>query len=371
MNWQDRENPRSGGAEIHLHRIFGRLADRGHDVDLLCSGWEGAEPRVRLDGVDVHRVGRRYTFGLHARRYYRRHLAALDHDVIVEDLNKVPLFTPRWGSTPVVLLVHHLFGTTAFQEANPVLAAATWLLERPVPRVFREVPVVAVSASTARDLEARGFAPDRIQVVPNGIDTGRLTPLPPGASRYPEPTILYLGRVKRYKRVDLVLEALALLRERGRSARLLVVGRGDHAATLRRRARGLGLGEDRVRFLGFVSEEDKLDLLRRAWVHVLTSPKEGWGIANLEAAACGTPTVASDSPGLRDSVKHGATGLLVPHGDVEALAEALDALLADPDRVEAMGRRARSFSEGFSWDESARRMEAILAARVARGPAAD
>lgn len=361
----------SGGAEIHLHRIFGRLADRGHDVDLLCSGWKGAEPRVRLDGIDVHRVGRRYTFGLHARRYYRRHLAARDHDVIVEDLNKVPLFTPRWGSTPVVLLVHHLFGTTAFQEANPVLAAATWLLERPIPRVFREVPVIAVSDSTARDLESRGIETARIQVIPNGIDTERHTPLPPGASRYPEPTILYMGRAKRYKRVDLVLEALALLRDQGRSARLLVAGRGEHLDALQRLARELGLGEDRVRFLGFVSEEDKLDLLRRAWIHVFTSPKEGWGIANLEAAACGTPTVASDSPGLRDSVKHGETGLLVPHGDVEALAAALHGLLADPDRLEAMGRRARSFAEGFSWDESARRTEAILAGRVARRPAAD
>ena len=75
VNWQDRENPQAGGAEIHLHEIFGRIAGAGHAVTLLCSGWAGAPTRVTLDGMDVHRVGTRYTFPFLARKYFRRELA--------------------------------------------------------------------------------------------------------------------------------------------------------------------------------------------------------------------------------------------------------------------------------------------------------
>ncbi len=365
LNWQDLENPRSGGAEIHLHETFGRLARRGHEVVVLVSGWSGAASRVDADGLEIHRTGGRYTYSLAAPRYYRRHLSHRGFDVVVEDLNKVPVFARYWTRAPVVPLVHHLFGTTAFQEASVPVAAATWLLERPLPRVYGDATGVAVSESTRTDLARRGFDPSGFQVIPNGIDLEAFTPEPEG-ERYDEPSLLYLGRLKRYKGVELILQALARLREHHprQPVRLRIAGRGDHEASLRDMVARLGLS-DRVEFLGFVSEEDKLELFRRSWVHVLTSPNEGWGIANIEAAACGTPTVASDAPGLRESVRDGETGLLVPHGDVLALASALRGLLGDRSRVDTLGREARRFAEGFSWDASALRMEELLRRVVA------
>ena len=363
VNWLDRENPRAGGAEAHLHEVCGRLVRWGHRVTLLCSGFRGAAARTVLDGMDIHRTGGRHSFALRARVYFRRHLANQPFDVVLEDLNKVPLFTLRWTKRPVVLLVHHLFGATAFQEAPLPLALATWLLERPVPRLFHDVPVIAVSGSTRDDLVARGMDGARITVVSNGIDLEAYTPVP-GGVRDPQPTVLYLGRVKRYKRIDLPVRALATLRDRGVPGRLLIAGRGDHVRTLRRLAGRLALGEDRVRFLGFVDEARKVELFRRAWAHVLTSSKEGWGIANLEAAACGTATVASDSPGLRDSVVHGRTGYLVPHGDAGALADRLEALLTRPGLRDELGRGAREFAEQFSWDASARGVLDVLRRRV-------
>jgi glycosyltransferase involved in cell wall biosynthesis len=303
------------------------------------------------------------TFGLCVPAYLRRSLDPGEFDVVVEDLNKVPVFLPFWTTTPVVLLVHHLFGETAFRQASLPVAAATWLLERPVPRVFAGCPTVAVSESTAEDLRDRGMRGDDIAVVPNGVELDRFT-VGKDEDRFQDPTILYLGRLQRYKGVELILKAVARLRDAGTSVRFLIAGRGEHGANLRKLQSRLDLG-DRVEFLGYVPEEEKVKLLQRSWLHVLTSPKEGWGISILEAAACGTPTVASRSPGLCDAVLEGETGMLVPHGEVDALAGALSRLLRDNKTRRRMGARAREFSEDFTWDASARRMETFLADRVA------
>lgn len=366
VNWQDRLNPRAGGAEIHLHEVFGRLAARGHAVDLLCSGFAGAPPRATIDGMEVFRVGGRHTFPFLARRHFRKHLRPRAPQVVVEDLNKVPVFTPRWGPTPVVALVHHLFGATAFREASFPVAAATWLLERPLPRVFADVPVVAVSASTRDDLVARGFAFDAIEVVPNGVDLEVYAP-DPSVAEFDRPTVLYLGRLQRYKGVDLVIRAVARLRARGVDLRFVVGGKGDDRPRLEALAASLGV-DDAVEFRGFVSHDEKVELFRRSWVHVLTSPKEGWGITVVEAGACGTPSVAADAPGLRDSVRDGETGLLVPHGDVEALADALGRLVGDAALRGRLGAGALRFAGTLSWDAAAHRFEEILQRRVAAAP---
>jgi glycosyltransferase involved in cell wall biosynthesis len=364
VNWLDRKNPRSGGAEIHLHETFGRLAERGHHVTVLASGFPGGGPRESLDGMDVHRVGGRHSFFVLARRYFQSQLAQRDFDVVVEDLNKVPLFTSDWGGPPVLLLVHHLFGATAFEAASPPIALGTWLLERAIPRVYAGVPVVAVSESTAEDLVHRGLEPSHITVVPNGIDLDRFNPAPESA-RYPTPTLAFVGRLRRYKRVDLVVRAVARLAARGLDVDFLVAGTGPERRRAERLAARLGVA-DRVRFLGFVSEEDKVELFRRAWIHVLPSAKEGWGISNLEAAGCGTPSVASDAPGLRESIVPGRSGLLVPHGDVDALTDALARLIEDSEERETMGSEARIFAERFTWEATADGLEAALRRVVAR-----
>lgn len=360
LNWQDRLNPQAGGAEAHLHETFGRLAARGHHVTLLASGWRGGARREEVDGLEVHRVGSRYTFTVAAPAHYRRRLARRDFDVLVEDLNKVPLMAPLWARHRVALLVHHLFGRTAFEEAALPVAAATWLLERPLAAVYRRVPTIAVSRSTADDLAARGLPPAQIAVISNGVRIDRFTP---GDERFLQPTLLYLGRLKRYKRVDLPIRAVAMLRAAGVEVRLVVAGAGDDDGRLRGLADELGVA-DAVEFRGHVDEDEKLALFRRAWVHVLTSRKEGWGITNLEAAACGTPTIASDSPGLRDSVVHGQTGFLVPHEDVEALAARVRELVENDGLRERLGRNARAFAEAFTWDRAADETEWFLA-RVA------
>jgi glycosyltransferase involved in cell wall biosynthesis len=363
VNWQDRENPQAGGAEIHLHEIFGRLAAMGHTVRLLCGGWPGCPPRATLDGIEVHRVGTRHTFPFIAHRYYKDQLRDWA-DVLVEDVNKVPLYTPRWGAKHVVALVPHLFGSTAFQELAAPLAAAVWMAERPLGRAYRGIPFQAISESTAEDLVGRGIPRALVAVIYPGIDTVAFTPNP--SERSPTPVFSYLGRLKKYKGVHIAIRAFAAMNVPG--ATLEIAGAGDYRPSLEALVASLDLRE-RVRFLGRISEAEKLALLRRSWALVFASPKEGWGITNLEAAACATPVVASNSPGIRETVRDGETGILVPHGDVAAMGAAMRRLAESRDLVATFGQAARRFAESFTWEQAAddtqRHLESVIAGRSA------
>ena len=348
LNWQDHENPQAGGAELHLREIFSRLVARGHRVDLLCSSWNDAPPRVTLEGISVHRIGTRTSYPFLVRRYFDRNLRTNNYDVVIEDLNKVPLYTPMWGVPKLVALVHHLFGATVFREAPAPLAAAVWLSERPLGMLYRNVPFQAVSVSTADDLVSRGIPRHAIRVIYNGVDSSRLTP--DSAERSEKPLFVYLGRLKKYKRVDVVIRAFSELNVP--EATLEIAGTGDYRARLEGLVNSLGL-TDRVHFLGFIPEDQKVHLLRRAWASTLASPKEGWGISNLEAAACATPVIAANSPGIRESVIDGETGFLVPPDDPGAMAAAMRGIVESRDLVNVLGAAGRRFAEQFTWDRAA------------------
>ena len=365
VNWNDRENPHAGGAEIHLHEVFGRLARWGHEIDLVTSGWPGCAARAELDGMRVHRIGGRHTFAVRAAGRVRALLAARAYDVVVEDINKLPLYLTRLTRLPFYVIIPHLFGATAFLEASWPIAAVVWAAERLIPRAYRRAAFQAISDSTRDDLVARGIPRERIEVIYPGVDTRWYCP-DEATPRAERPTFLYVGRLKRYKGVEIALRALVAARASRPDLVLEIAGQGDDRGRLERLARDLGLA-DAARFLGFVSEEEKRRLLRRDWALVFPSPKEGWGIANVEAAACSTPALASDRPGLRESVRHGQTGFLVPHGDWRQLAERMLALAADPALVARLGRGARAFAEGLSWEQTARATEAHLQRVLAEG----
>jgi glycosyltransferase involved in cell wall biosynthesis len=365
VNWNDRENPWAGGAEIHLHEIFGRLARRGHDIDLITSGWPGAAPAVELDGMRVRRYGGRHSFVWRARPAVRAQLRTRGYDVVVEDINKLPLYLCRLTDLPFCALVPHLFGATAFAEANWAVAAVVWAAELGIPRAYGRAAFHAISASTRDDLVRRGIPRERITVIYPGVDAAWYHP-DPGTPRAERPTFLYVGRLKRYKGLEIVLRALATARATRGDLELEIAGQGDDRPRLERLARALGVA-DAVRFLSFVSQEEKRRLMRRAWAVVLTSTKEGWGITNIEAAACGTPALASDNSALRESVRDGETGFLVPHGDVPALARRMLELAGDPMLVERLGRAARAFAAGLSWDHAAEATEAHLGRVIAQG----
>ena len=357
VNWLDIDNPQAGGAEVHFFELFQRLAERGHRVRLLASGWEGCQGRATVSGIDVHRVGQRHSFAAQARRAFSGLLGADPPDIVVEDINKLPLYLTTLCNTPFCAMIPHLFGTTAFRVASVPAATMVWLAERPIPWVYRRAGFHAISESTRDDLVVRGVPRDRIRVIHPGVAPAAGPPEP--VSPENPPFFLYVGRLKRYKGVDVALRALTIARREIPDITLRIAGSGDDLARLTGLARELDI-EGAVRFLGYVSEDEKAPLFRGTVANVFPSPKEGWGMTIVEAAACGTPSLASDSPGLRDSVRHGESGFLVPHGDAVAMAERMVALVRDEELRARLGRGAAAFASSLTWDDAADRTERHL-----------
>jgi len=364
LNWNDLSNPYAGGAEVHLAELLRRLVAYGHRVTLFCSNYPGGKPEEVIAGIRIVRRGNRYNFNLIAPLHLRRLARAETFDLLVEDVNKIPFYTPLYLRLPTLVVIPHLFATTVFREINAVLATYIYLAERPVVRVYRGFPFNVISESTADDLAARGIPRADISVIHCGIDAATYSH-DPAAAKYERPTVLYLGRIKKYKSVQHLVRAMALVRERVPGARLMVVGTGDYLAPLRALAAKMRLGDD-VEFPGYVPLEEKVARMRRAHVAVLPSLKEGWGLTNIEANAVGTAVVAADSPGLRDSVRDGETGLLYPYGDIAALAERLVRVLTDVPLRQRLEAGALRWAARFNWDDAAREFEA-LALRVAEG----
>lgn len=356
LNWRDPRNPEAGGAEIHLHEILKRAVKAGHRVIHVSHRVQWLPEREEIDGVEIHRHGKWYSYNYTLRRYCES-LGLDSFDLIIEDICKVPVFSPGWSSTPVLAVVPHLFGTTAFREVSLPKALYVNLLEAFIPGVYSRCPFVAISQSTKDDLVRRGINGNRISVVPCGIDTDFYT-RDPGVPVM-ENMLLYVGRLKKYKGVQHLLHALKLLHSRGIPAKLTVIGEGDYSRNLKLLTGKLGL-QNHVAFPGFISQEEKLGWLQRASVAVFPSAKEGWGLTVIEANCCGTPVVASDSDGLRDSVKNGETGILVEHQNQEALADALQDILQNPGKREILSRNAMEWARGFNWDATGERMLRIM-----------
>jgi len=276
--------------------------------------------------------------------------------VVVECLNKVPFYAPLYAATPVVALCHHLFGEVAFRQQSWPVAAAVWMAERPLPLVYRSVPFVAISESSRDDLVRRGIRRSQVRVSHCGIDRSAV-PFEPIARR-PD-RVVYVGRLQRYKNVDVLLQAMARLRDRFPKTEIVVVGEGGARAELEALARSLGLAE-RVRFTGFVSDKERDACLASSRVCVFPSDKEGWGLTVIEANALATPVVASDAPGLRDSVRHGETGFLAASRDVDAFAGSIGRILGDPGLAERLSGSALAWSQRFDWDRAAEEMAQVV-----------
>lgn len=357
FNWQDIRNPLGGGAEVHFHEIFKRIAARGHTVTLFCSRFAGAKREEVIDGIQILREGGRNLFNLYVPFRYWRTLRRNGYDVVVDDVNKIPFFSPLFVRRPLVGILHHLFGKSIFTEASLPAALYVSMSERLASIVYRKIPMAVVSESTANELEALGFQRGRLFQVPNCVDRNLYRP--PSGQQQGDPIIGYLGRLKKYKCVEDLLYAFEIVLKEAPKARLQVIGEGDAREKLERIAQETGIAE-RVDFLGYVSQQEKVRFLQGMQFVVNTSSKEGWGLTVIEANACGVPVIASDVPGLRDSVQDGKSGFLYEFGNVEQLAQKMLLLLRDARLRAELSAGAIRWAETFNWDHSAEKMLAVL-----------
>ena len=325
----------------------------GWDVDLVCSGYQGAPAKDVIDGVNIHRHGHWAVANFILPPVVRRLLKTGGYDLLVEDINKIPFYTPLYrGDTPLVAIVPHLFGKTVYREANPLTATYVYGAESLIPRIYRDVDFEVISPSTRDDLIARGMNGDRIRTIFCGLEHEKFT-LEDPPPRSETPLVVSWSRLRRYKSLDVAIRAFDLIQKELPAARMLIMGRGPDEQRLRNLTRKLQL-EDKIEFRGFLDWEELVATLHRCQVFLNPSPKEGWGLTVVEANQCGLPVVASDRPGLKDSVRDGVTGALVPYGDEQALAAEALRILRDPDLFRKRSQAAREWAGTFSWSRCIR-----------------
>lgn len=363
INWQDRKNPSSGGAEIHIHEIFGRIANNGDEITLLCCSFENAKKFEVVDGLKVIRIGKRNTFNFYVPAATRYLLKSSKYDIVVDNINKIPFYTPLYIQKPLLIIGYHFFGSSIFKETNPLLGSYVYFTERLVPMVYKKETFSVLSNSTREELIRWGIPKNNIHIISPAISP-ELSPDFSSKSSYP--LVVYLGRIKRYKCIDKLLFAMQHVIAQIPDARLTIVGTGDYLPTLLGLAKTLKL-DNCVNFTGYVPKEEKKKILQNAWVVVNTSFKEGWGITNIEANACGTPVIASNSPGLRDSVLDGKSGYLIGLGDTKILADKIIEVLKNDSLRERLSKNAVEWASRFTWDGAADEMYELIRSKLKRG----
>ena len=360
--WRDTGHPQGGGSETYLQRIGAQLAESGVEVTLRTARYPGATRREVIDGVRVDRVGGRYSVYIWAMLAMAAAglgigpLRRVRPDVVVDTQNGLPFLARLIYGPRVAVLVHHCH-REQWPVAGRFLSRVGWFVESWLsPKLHRGNQYVTVSLPSARDLVGLGVDNERIAVVRNGIDEAPAPSLV--GPRALTPRVVVLSRLVPHKQIEDALDAVAQLRTSIPDLHLDVVGGGWWRQRLIDRARQLGIS-NAVTFHGHVDDEAKHHVMQQAWVHVLPSRKEGWGLAVIEAAQHAVPTVGyRSSGGLADSIIDGVTGVLVD--DHDDLVNRLEQLLADPVLRDQLGAKAQVRSAEFSWKQSADAMRSVL-----------
>jgi glycosyltransferase involved in cell wall biosynthesis len=354
--WRDLDHPAAGGSEVHANRIASSWAEAGLDVRLRTGRVvdRAAPARLTRGGVTVERVGGAVDVFLRTPWHEGR---ARRGDALVEVWHGVNFLAPLWARVPTIGIAHHVHaGQFAHVLPKPVAVLAAALERHLYPRVYRRTPLVTLSDSVRDELVQLGYRDDSVTVVTPGVDER----FRPGGTRAHAPTLLVVARLMPQKRVDVVLRTAAGLRSVHADLEVVVVGDGPERGRLE--AENAALGRP-ARFVGHLTDAELVEWYRRAWLLVSASLFEGWGMTITEAAACGTPAVASDIPGHRDAVADGLSGVLCRDGDWEAT---LGRLLADADERARLSSGALRHAAHFRWDEAARQTFAVLADAAAR-----
>jgi glycosyltransferase involved in cell wall biosynthesis len=362
--WRDLADVEAGGSEIHAANVARLWAEAGLDVTVRSSFAQGQPKAVRRDGYQVVRKAGRY---LSFPRSVAAELAGRmgPRDALVEYWNGMPFFSPLWARGPSIVVLHHVHAEMwklVLGDDAPRLARAGELLERRIaPFAYRRRGVVTLSESARAEIVDRlGIRPDRVRVVPPGVDERFVV----GGERHPRPLVIAVGRLVPVKRHGLLLEACAAAREQVPDLELVIVGEGYERPRLDDLVRSLD-AERWVTFAGQLRDDELVELYQRAWLVASASSHEGWGMTLTEAAACGTPAVATRIPGHTDAVLDGISGVLVDDHPA-AMGGAIASLLLDEPRRVELGAGGRARADELTWEGTAVGLMAALVADASR-----
>lgn len=348
FNWRDTKHVWSGGAEEYIHEVAKHLVANGNQVTVFC-GNDGKHPRNEVvDDIQIIRRGGFYTVYIWAFLYYvlklRKHF-----DLVIDSENGIPFLTPFYVKKPILLLIHHVHQEVFRSHLwFPFSEIAAFVEGDIMPLLYKRQTIVTVSASSKSEIVGLGLGtPESIEIVNPGINEKNFAPLK--KSTYP--SLVYVGRLKPYKNIDVAIRAFKAVVEKYPKAKFMIGGTGECSGELKKLVAKLEL-EDSVKFLGKISDQEKATLFAKSWIGIQPSMVEGWGITVIEANACGTPVIASNVKGLRDSVQHGSTGFLVETKNVEEFAVAISTLFGNAKLRKAMSQKALLWSRQFSWEKS-------------------
>lgn len=349
FHWRDIKNPWRGGAEINLHETAKRLIAQGHDVTLLTGGFPLHQKALKyevIDQVKVYRYGGTYSYHLIAPLVYYLKFRG-KFDLVLDIEHGIPSFTPLFVKEPIVCFVHHIHSRLFMSEFSLPIAITGGMVERNlVPILYRHVPTVAVSVSSGAVLEELGFKNIKI-IIHHGVNKPYF--IIKYHKKFSQPTVLYLGRLRKYKRVDMLIDMVKELKKRIPQVQLIIAGGGHEEEAIKQKIRREKL-ISYVKLLSVVSEDKKLELLQRSHVLAMPSEVEGWGLVTTEAAASGLPSVAFRVPGLVESVKEGVSGTLAD--TKEEFVEALYRYLEDTDYRMKISKSAPGWAKNFTWDKA-------------------
>jgi glycosyltransferase involved in cell wall biosynthesis len=364
LAWRDLEDVEAGGSEVHAHEVARRWAAAGLDVTMRTSYAQGRASVVRRDGYRVVRKAGRYLVFPRAilSEIVERHGR---WDAMVEIWNGMPFFSPVWKrGRPSMVWVHHVHGEMwrmVLPESERLARAGELLESRIAPPLYRRASIVTLSDSSKSELVGDlGFRPDRVTVVPPGVDA-RFTP--GDVEKADHPLLVAVGRLVPVKQYERLIRTFARVVERHPTLELVIVGEGYERPILEELVAELGLG-DSVKLPGHLTDREVLDLYRRAWAVTSASAREGWGMTITEAAACGTPAVVTRIPGHVDAVVDGESGLLV--GDEDEAVETLDRFLSDEVLRKQLAEGALARAAELTWDATALATFEVLAAEAER-----
>ena len=348
-NWRDIKHPEAGGAEVLTHEVMLRLAKMGNDMTLFCPSFPNGLNSEEIDGVKIIRSGGKYTVYNKAKKFYEKNKN--DYDIIIDEINARAFLSPDMvKGTPILPLFLQLIHEEWFYETPfPLNYLCYYYLERKWLSPYKDFTTVTISDSSRQDLEKYGYK--KVLVIPMGIS---IKPLEKIEEKTAEPTIVFVGRFKKHKLPDHALRAFMIIKQKLPSAKMLFIGDG----TMRKRLEKMKVKD--VVFYGHVDNQVKYDLLRKAHVVLMPSVREGWGLVVTESNAMGTPVIAYNAPGLRDSIIDGKTGILLKENTPESLATAAITLLTDKDLLKKYSNEALAYSKQFSWDNTAKVFDKII-----------